>query len=58
MIRPLNKEIARICFASLVLDYEFEGYASGRVLVDGWYKADIVADSVESLITKFENHEY
>jgi len=58
MFKPLNKEIARQCFAALMLDYEGEGYASGRVLIDGWWKADLVADSVEALKEKFYNKEY
>ena len=59
----LNQEIARKCFASLVLDYEypgdelhgFEPFASGRVLIDGWYKADISASNRDELVEKFYN---
>jgi len=63
MTQPMNTEIARKCFASLVLDYEypgderlgFEPFASGRVLVDGWWTADLVAKTRDELVAKFEN---
>ena len=58
MFKPLDVEIARKCFATLVLDYESPDYASGRVLIDGWYKATLTANNREELIQKFYNKEY
>ena len=63
-MRPLNECIYRKCFASLMLDYEYDGcdglppYASGRVLIDGFLRAHISATSRAELIRAFINGEY
>lgn len=61
---PMNECIYRKCFASLYLDYEFDGsngfppYVTGRVLVDGCFRAHISADNRLDLIKAFINGEY
>lgn len=54
----LNIEIARRCFASLVLDYEFNDFVSCRVLIDGYYCSSFIASSREAAIEKFNNTEW
>ena len=61
---PMNVCIYRQCFASLWLDYEYNGsdglppYVSGRVLIDGLFRAHISAGSRQELIRAFINGEY
>jgi len=61
MANEMNLEIARKCFASLVLDHEWKGCPElklkpavyCRVLVDGWYVDAIYAPNREVAIEKF-----
>ena len=61
---PKNECIDSRAFAALILDYEYPGddvlppYVSGRVLIDGLYKAGITATSREELIAKFRGGNY
>jgi len=64
-MKPLNECIYRICFASLILDYEYAGgdfgmppYCSGRVLIDGNFRSHISATTREELIQAFINGNY
>ena len=58
-MKTLNKEIARKCFMSLVLDYDIPAdeygpaYISCRVLNDQNYFGCIVAGSIEEAVKKF-----
>lgn len=60
MLKPINKEIARKCFMSLVLDYDIPAddygpkYVSCRVLNDGYYFGVVTAESIAEAIDKFE----
>ena len=60
----MENEIARKCFASLVLDVEYPGdedipaYVKCRVLVDGWYRATIYAANREEAISRFYSGEW
>lgn len=64
MRRPLNECIDSRAFAALILDYEFpatdwtDSYASGRVLVDGCFRAHICGTDRADLIKRFRNNEY
>lgn len=64
MRSPLNECIDSRAFAALILDYEYPAddvlpaYVSGRVLIDGIYRAAITATSREELITKFRGGNY
>lgn len=59
MLSPKNELIARKCFASLYLDYEFTGSdslpasVSCRVLIDGCYNCHLYAATREEAIEKF-----
>lgn len=57
-MKEINKVIARNLFYSLILDYDLEGYASGRILNDGNFVCNIVSNSVENLVEKFYRKEY
>lgn len=52
-MKPIDKEIARQCFASLVLDYEYERTVVCRVLIDGNFYTTITATTIESAIDFF-----
>ena len=64
MRSPLNECIDSRAFAALILDYEFpasdwcDAYASGRVIIDGLFKAWISGTDRNDLIRKFRNREY
>lgn len=56
MLHEKNKEIARICFLSLVLDYDFAADGCGvhgRVLNDGYFVKYVHAATVDELINDF-----
>lgn len=61
MLNPKNELIARRCFASLYLDYEFMGddtfppSVTCRILVDGWFKERFYAESRNKAIEYFNN---
>lgn len=54
----LNQEIARRCFASLILDYEYTDIVFCRVLIDGYFCSNLTADSRQAAIEKFNNTEW
>ena len=61
----MNECIDSRAFAALILDYEFlespfdlPPYVSGRVLIDGCFKAYITGTDREDMIRKFRNNEY
>ena len=67
----LNQEIARRCFASLILDYEitqadinesgfygFIPHVTCRVLIDGYYHSTFTAENRQAAIEKFNNTEW
>lgn len=60
MLKPINKEIARKGFMSLVLDYDIPAddygpeFVSCRVLNDGYYFGAVTAESIAEAIDKFE----
>lgn len=58
MTKPRDELIARKCFASLWLDYEWEDFVSCRVLIDGWFKANLYAKDCEEAIDKFMKGDY
>lgn len=59
----MDNIIARKCFATLILDKEYLGdkeynlppLVSCRVLVDGWWKADLYAETKEEAVEKFNS---
>lgn len=61
MINPLNECIARRCFASLYLDYEFMGddifppSVTCRILIDGCFKERFSVESRDKAIEYFNN---
>lgn len=61
---PMNECIYKQCFASLILDYEFEGrdglppYCAGRVLIDGTFKTHISGETRDDLIKAFIDGTY
>ena len=61
---PKNECIDCKAFAALILDYEFSGdsilgaYASGRVVIDGLFRAYISGTDRDDLIRKFRNNDY
>ena len=61
MINPLNECIARRCFASLYLDYEFMGNdifppsVTCRILIDGYFKERFSVESRDKAIEYFNN---
>lgn len=64
MRTPINECIDSRAFAALILDYEYPGdkvlqpFASGRVLIDGLFRAYISATSRDELISKFRAGNY
>ena len=60
-IHALNECIARKAFAELILDHEYAAQPEHnlpsmvicRVLIDGWWSANIRADTRERAIEKF-----
>lgn len=58
---PKNEEIARRLFASLILDYEYPetenlpACVSCRVLIDGYFCANLHAGTRQEAIEKFNN---
>lgn len=52
---PLNQEIARKYFASLILDHEYDDIVFCRVLIDGYFCANLAADNRQAAIEKFNN---
>ncbi len=60
---PMNLAIAQKLFATLVLDQEWKGCKQFgikpgvycRVLIDGWYRDSITAESRDQAIEKFMN---
>lgn len=60
---PMNETIAQKYFATLVLDQEWKGCEKlklkpgvyCRILVDGWYRDSLIAESREQAIEKFMN---
>lgn len=54
----LNQEIARRCFASLILDYEYTDIVFCRVLIDGYFCSNLTADSRQAAIEKFYNTDW
>jgi len=63
-MRNINECIDSRAFAALILDYEYAGdavlppYASGRILIDGLYRASITGTDRNDLIRKFRNNEW
>ena len=65
-IHALNECIARKAFAELILDHEcaaqpeygLPSVVICRVLIDGWWNANIRADTREHAIEKFFNSEW
>lgn len=61
---PKNECIDSRAFAALILDYEYPAsdplpaYASGRVLIDGCFKAHICGTDRADLIEKFRSGNY
>lgn len=63
MAADLNECIAWKGFAQLILDREWAGCPElkikpgvfCRILVDGWFRGNLVADSREDAIQKFNN---
>lgn len=61
MIKPMNRTIARKCFAELVLDYEWKGDAylppsvTCRVLIDGCFCTRIYATTIDAAIEYFNS---
>lgn len=62
MTREMNLEIARQCFGSLILDYEWEFEDETgvycRILNDGWYVGYLTARNREEAIEKFLSGNY
>lgn len=55
MVKALNQEIARKFFASLILDFEYPDVVICRVLIDGYFCANLTAANRQAAIEKFNN---
>ena len=61
MLKPMDKLIARRCFATLYLDFEYPGddilppSVTCRILVDGWFKERFHVETIDQAIEYFNN---
>lgn len=61
MIKPMDKLVARRCFATLYLDYEYPGddilppSVTCRILVDGYFRERFYTETIDQAIEYFNN---